>query len=125
MSKTITVSKLIEKLQNILDEQGDLKVLLSSEEGLGTINPDPLYEGDITVHLDEKVLIIEPSKTVSDIEEVLMPDHLSMRENRSRSYSMEDESEEDINTEEDEDSSFLDDFKDEDVDDWECGEDDE
>ena len=66
--KTITISKLIEKLQMIKKEFGDLKVYLSSDtEGnsYGTI------ECDRSFGADDDFLVIYPFQEYIDYEEIV------------------------------------------------------
>lgn len=127
MAKTITVSKLIEKLQNILDEEGNLKVLFRTgefEDEYGTIHPDPSYEGDMTVDGEQQLLIINPFKRINSTDELLINDRMHMKENGRHTYkSMDDELNEDEDTrsedDEEEDDEYLAGFMDKDADDWE------
>lgn len=132
MAKTITISKLIEKLQNLMDEEGDLKVLFANKEErdvtYGTIHPNPGYEGDMDVDQDQQLLVIYPNETLTDTDELLS----DASDNKSRSvrsrldeFSDPDEEEEEEDEDEDYYRGNTDDFMDKDMDDWEYHGDDE
>ena len=130
MAKTITVAKLIEKLQTILDEEGNLKVLFHTgefEDEYGTIHPDPSYEGDISVEGEEGVLIINPFKRINSMDELLINDRIHTKENGRHTYgALDEELDENSNVEDEEedDEEYLN-FADSDTDDWEYNNDDE
>ena len=132
MAKTITVAKLIEKLQTILDEEGNLKVLINTgdyEEEYGTIHPDSSYEGDISIEGEQGVLVISPMERINSVDELLINDKMHTKENGRRSYSSlgdeyMNEEEESHSAEEDEEEEYLG-FVDKDADDWEYSDEDE
>ena len=126
MAKTITVAKLIEKLQTILDEEGNLKVLFRTgefEDEYGTIHPDASYEGDISIESEQGVLVINPNDRINSVEELLMNDKMHMKENGRRSYgALDDEYDEEHEheIEETDEEEYLN-YVDKDADDWEYG----
>lgn len=130
MAKTITVAKLIEKLQTILDEEGNLKVLFKTgefEDEYGTIHPDPSYEGDFSVDGEQQVLIINPFQRINSTDELLINDRMHAKENGRRTYgSLDEEIEEGNSTddEEDDEEEYLN-FGNTDTDDWEYSDEDE
>ena len=132
MAKTITVAKLIEKLQTILDEEGNLKVLFRTgefEDEYGTIHPDASYEGDISIEGEQGILVINPNDRINSVDELLMNDKMHTKENGRRSYGALDdeymrEEEEDHTAEDDDEEEYLG-FVDKDADDWEYSDDNE
>lgn len=130
MAKTITISKLISKLQTLLDEEGDLKVLFAYRDGgdvtYGTIHPNPGYEGDMDVDQDQQLLVLYPNDTLTDTDE-LISGASKTKSVRSRldDFSDPDDDEEDYE-EDDYYRGNSEDWMDKDMDDWEYhGEDDE
>lgn len=127
MAKTINISKLIEKLQTLLDEEGDLKVLFAIKDGrdvtYGTIHPTPSYEGDMDVDQEQRLLVLYPNETLSDPDELLSDAAPKARNARSILDDFSDEEETEDEEEEDYYRGNEDDWIDRDKDDWDYGDD--
>ena len=127
MANTITISKLIQKLQTLLDEEGDLKVLFAAKDGevsYGTIHPDPSYEGDMDVEQDQQLLVIYANKVLSDPDELLTGSSTRKTKSALDAFSPDDE-DEDYEEEDDYYKENVEDWADRDKDDWDYGDDDD
>ena len=71
--KTIKLKQLIEKLQSIYIDRGNLDVVLSRDEegnGFGTLDPDEFDALAISVERDGKLLVLWPCVEYLDLDDI-------------------------------------------------------
>lgn len=113
MAKTIILSKLIEKLQTLLDEEGDLKVLFAVKDVdedtiYGTIDPNPIYDGDVDIDIEQNLLVLYSNDTLADPDELLSNSTPRTRSSRSILDDYSEESENDWDDTDDDDWAYDD-----------------